>query len=286
MSTMRRALVLAGGGYVASSWELGLVTGMADMGFDVRNADLFVGTSAGARVALDLASGKALDGFYQGRAGTDKPPLEPPPKVDWVKLRADLEEAKQAGGGPTEILRRYGAIALANAVGKGADRRQAVSTQIPLQTWPEQKVRIVALDAETGERRVFDRNSGIDLVDAVIATTAAFGSPLASFEGRYYFDGGYYSSDNADLAKGYERVLVLALRPPPQAMRLISLDTAVEALRAAGSQVEVIHPDEDTLAALATTGGIMNPASGKPAAIAGRLQGQRTVNERLTSFWR
>jgi NTE family protein len=261
MSTMRRALVLAGGGYVASSWEIGLATGMADMGLDIRNADVFVGTSAGARVALDLASGKALEGFYQGRAGTDSPPLEPPPKVDWVKLRADLEDAKKAGGSPTEILRRYGAIALAYAVGKGADRRPAVSTQIPMLSWPEQKVLIVTLDSETGERRVFDRNSGIDLVDAVIATTAAFGSPLTSFEGRYYFDGGYYSSDNADLAIGYERVLVLALRSPPQAMRLISIEAAVEALRAAGSQVEVIHPDEEALAALAETGGIMNPAS-------------------------
>ena len=29
---MRRALVLAGGGYVASSWEIGLVAGIADAG--------------------------------------------------------------------------------------------------------------------------------------------------------------------------------------------------------------------------------------------------------------
>ncbi|HKP97927.1 MAG TPA: patatin-like phospholipase family protein [Fibrobacteria bacterium] len=286
MNTMRRALVLAGGGYVASSWEIGLVTGMADAGLDVRDADLFVGTSAGARVALDLASGKALEEFYQMRAGPDLPPLEPPRMVDWARLRAGLDDAKKAGGSPTEILRRVGALALAAAVGKGSDRREIVATQLPLQAWPQQRVLIVTLNAETGERHAFDKDSGIDLVDAVIATTAFFGSPPTLFNGQYYIDGGFYSSDNADLATGYERVLILALRPPPQAMRLVSLDIGVEALRAAGAQVEVIHPDEETLAALVSTGGIMNPASGRPAATAGRLQGQRSVSERIASFWR
>lgn len=69
-------------------------------------------------------------------------------------------------------------------------------------------------------------------------------------------------------------------------MRLVPLDPAVEALRASGAQVEVIHPDEDTLAALVSTGGVMNPASGRPAVIAGRLEGQRSANELITLFWR
>jgi hypothetical protein len=68
-------------------------------------------------------------------------------------------------------------------------------------------------------------------------------------------------------------------------MRLIPIEAGVEALRAAGAQVEVIHPDEDTLAALVATGGQTNPASGRPAAIAGRLQGQRVASERIATFW-
>jgi len=283
---MRRALVLAGGGYVASSWEIGLITGMADVGLDVRNADLFVGTSAGARVVLDLTSGMALDEIYQRRAGSDVPALESPAMIDWARLRAGVDDAKQTGGSPAEILRRYGALALTAAVGKGSDRRKVVATQLPLLAWPKQRVLITAVNAETGERCAFDRDSGIDLVDAVMATTASFGSPPMLFDGHHYIDGGYYSGDNADLAIGFECVLILSLRPPPNAMRLVPLDPAVEALRAAGAQVEVIHPDEDTLAALVSTGGLMNPASGRPAAIAGRLQGQRSANERIASFWR
>ena len=283
---MHRALVLAGGGYVASSWEIGLITGMADVGLDVRNADLFVGTSAGARVVLDLTSGMALDEIYQRRAGSDVPALESPAMIDWARLRAGVDDAKQTGGSPAEILRRYGALALTAAVGKGSDRRKVVATQLPLLAWPKQRVLITAVNAETGERCAFDRDSGIDLVDAVMATTASFGSPPMLFDGHHYIDGGYYSGDNADLAIGFECVLILSLRPPPNAMRLVPLDPAVEALRAAGAQVEVIHPDEDTLAALVSTGGLMNPASGRPAAIAGRLQGQRSANERIASFWR
>ena len=106
------------------------------------------------------------------------------------------------------------------------------------------------------------------------------------FDGHHYIDGGYYSSDNADLAIGYEKVLILALRSPPQAMRLMPIEAGVEALRAAGSQVEVIHPDEQTLAALVATGGQMHPTSGRPAAIAGRQQGQRAASEHIASFWR
>jgi len=286
---MRRALVLAGGGYVASSWEIGLVTGMADAGLDVRNADLFVGTSAGARVALDLASDMALEAIYQRRAApatSAGPSAQSPSGIDWARIRAGADEARQEGGTPAEILRRYGALARSAAPNDGADRRDIVAAQLPMQAWPDRRVIIAAVNAETGERRAFDRESGIDLVDAVIATTASFGSPPVLFEGQHYFDGGYYSGDNADLAIGFECVLILSLVPPPQAMRLVPLEQAVESLRAAGAQVETIHPDAETLAALVATGGQMNPASGRPAAIAGRVQGQRAVNDRLVSFWR
>lgn len=52
-----------------------------------------------------------------------------------------------------------------------------------METWPEQKVLIVAVNADTGERRAFDRNRGIELVDAVIASTAW---PPTLFQGQHY----------------------------------------------------------------------------------------------------
>src|SRR5581483_4633139 len=109
----------------------------------------------------------------------------------------------------------------------GPDRRAFVAKQLPTEQWPERPVRIIALNAKTGLRRVFDRNSGIALVDAVMATTASFGAAPVWFEGQPYIDGGYHSSDNADLAADCGRVLVLALKAPPWAMRLVSVEDGV-----------------------------------------------------------
>ena len=69
-------------------------------------------------------------------------------------------------------------------------------------------------------------------------------------------------------------------------MSVVSLDETVKTLQDNGALVEVIQPDETTLAALAAAGGVLNPAISAPAARAGRLQGGRVVSERLSSFWR
>jgi NTE family protein len=261
---------------------------MADAGLDVRNADLFVGTSSGSRVALHLASGNAHEDVFQGRLQPGPPSSERPPVVDWVGLRDGVARAMQAGGSPSEILRKIGSLAVAAASGRsGSSRREIIAAQLPMETWPEKRLLIAAVNAETGERRAFDSDSGIDLVEAVIATTASLGWPPILFQGGHYIDGGYYSTNNADLAAGFDRVMILALKRPPEvpSQSLFSLDASVKILRDNGALVEVIQPDENTLAALAAAGGVMNPGISAPAARAGRAQGRSIVNERVLSFW-
>jgi hypothetical protein len=86
---------------------------------------------------------------------------------------------------------------------------------------------------------------------------------------------------------GLDRVMILALKRPLGVLfpSLVSLDEAVTTLRENGALVEVVHPDEHTLAAFAAAGGVMNPSISAPAAYAGRVQGRSMVNERLSSFW-
>jgi NTE family protein len=285
---MRRALILTGGGLAASAWETGLIAGMADASLDVRSADLFVGTSSGSRVALHLASGVAHEEEFQRRLKPGPPSSERPAQVDWTEILDGVARAKEAGGSRTEIMRRIGSLAVAAASGRnGSSRREVVAAQLPMVTWPEKRVLIVAVNAETGERRAFDSDSGIDLVDAVIASTAFFGWPTTLFQGEHYIDGGFYSSDNADLATGFDRVMVFALKTPPNVpyKKLVSLDEGVKTLEDNGALVEVIHPDENTSAALAAAGGVMNPGVSAAAARAGRVQGRELVNERILSFW-
>ena len=150
---------------------------------------------------------------------------------------------------------------------------------------------VVALDAQTGELATLDRESGVDLVDAVTAGTALPGSsPTVSLNGTHYINGGVRSPDNADLASGYAHVVVLSpfggrtgtlpegqfegLRRPPEWG--MNLESQVDALRQAGSRVEVITPDADSQAAMGTNQ--MDPATRIPAARAGFAQGKREAN--------
>src|SRR5919199_1718799 len=55
-----RALVLGGGGITGIAWELGLLAGLRRLGTDLGDADLIVGTSAGAYVGAVLARLGAL----------------------------------------------------------------------------------------------------------------------------------------------------------------------------------------------------------------------------------
>src|SRR3954453_6188136 len=52
-----RALVLSGGGPVPVAWHGGLLAGLARAGTDLADADFILGTSAGAIVGSQLASG-------------------------------------------------------------------------------------------------------------------------------------------------------------------------------------------------------------------------------------
>jgi len=94
-----------------------------------------------------------------------------------------------------------------------------------------------------------------------------------SIGGRRYVDGGVRSSDNADLAAGSARIVVLSplglnsLFPQP-----VPLPDVVARLRADGSQVTVIAPDQASVAALGINP--LDPATRIPAARAGRAQGR------------
>ena len=94
---------------------------------------------------------------------------------------------------------------------------------------------------------MFDRDSGVDLADAVAASTSGPGAPAHLIGDRHYLDGGYRRNENADLAAGYRRVLVLS---PFSGRTRVPLEwgshlaAQVDELRAGGSKVETVFPDE------------------------------------------
>ena len=270
-------MVLAGGSFSASAWETGLVAGLASAGIDLRNSDLFIGTSAGARVALNLAAGLDLERLFAQQFEPVHLGHSAGPTLDWPTIRRECAEAKAASGGTEVILKRIGAIALRHGSLEPSDvqaRRETMRLQLASQTWPEKPVLIVTLNAETGARRALDRASGVSVIDAMIATTASFGAPPVPIDGQFHIDGGYHSSNNADLASGFDEVIVLSLRAPPGALALFPVDETVAAMKDSGVRVVLIQPDEASQQAV-MSGGPGDPAVRGPIAKAAYQQGKQ-----------
>ena len=291
-----RALVLGGGGSTGNAWLIGVIAGLFDAGLDVTTADLTIGTSAGSTAAAQIAGATptellaavlaAAPQQRTGPVGSDRGRVPIRPVADHMerisKIIASAEDA-------ADMRRRMGAAALdLDAASDGSWQTQwraTVAARLPSQLWPERTVLITAVDAHTGEPVVFDRHSGVDLVDAVAASCAS-GLPYRIGDSRY-IDGGYRSNaENADLAAGYARVLVLSpfggrsLTPVDWGMHLA---TQIDELRARGSRVETIFPDSNSEHMFGANA--MDLSLRPPAARAGYDQG-RALAEQLTEFWR
>ena len=198
-----RALVLGGGGVAGIAWMTGVLTGLAEAGQDVTGADVIVGTSAGAAVAAQVGSGLSPGALFARQVDPALQAREIPAELDMEKVAAEFAELLADATSTADAQRRVGAYALAARTVPEAGRRAAVGSRLPSPDWPARRILLVAVDAETGEMRVFDRQSGVDLVDAVAASCAVPGIwPPVSIGSRRYVDGGIRSSDNADLATG------------------------------------------------------------------------------------
>lgn len=268
-----RTMVLGGGGVAGIAWMTGLLLGLAEAGADLRGADRMIGTSAGATVAAQLGSGVALPMLYarQVDPSLQPPELMPAPGLfDRFLLRITaLIEAGDAAA----LLREMGRLALEAETVDEPARRRVIEARLPSPDWPAQAITIVAVDAQSGETRLFDRDGDVGLVDAVAASCAVPGVwPPVSIDGRRLVDGGIRSTDNLDLAAGAERVVVIAPRgtrlPFVAGRRLID---QVERLQADGTRVMVIEPDKGARTAIGSNP--LDPSTRAACAEAGRLQG-------------
>ena len=299
MAVSERALVLGGGGSAGNAWEIGIIAGLFDAGLDVTEADLIIGTSAGSTAAAQVTSGtqptellaNILAAPPQPRSGTvgaDRGRVPNVPVANHMEMTSAIIGAAEDAA---DMRRRMGAAALEMDAASGSSGqtqwRATVAARLPSQQWPQRPVLIVAVNARTGEPVVFDRHSGVDLVDAVAASCAnGFGVPPHSIGDNRYIDGGYRRNENADLAAGYGRVLVLSPFAGRSRAPLdwgIHLAAQVEELRARGSRVETIFPDGNSRMAFGVN--VMDPSTRPPAARAGYNQG-RALTEQLTEFWR
>ncbi len=273
-----RALVLGGGGLAGTAWATGVVAGLAEEGTDVRDAGFVLGTSAGAVAGAQITSGTDLPALLRAQADPDLQPREPRPREGALaEILAYGEELNAELADPLQRLRRMGELALTADTVAEDERRRVIAARLPSHAWPAGPLSLVAVNAATGETKLFDRSSGADLVDAVAASCAIPGVwPAATVDGAGYFDGAVRSMANLDLAVGHRRILVLAPLPDP----VLDADTAAGTAR--GDRIEVVTPDEDALAAFGPDP--LDPAARGPAARAGLVQG-RAAAPAVAALW-
>ncbi|MGO4459558.1 patatin-like phospholipase family protein [Streptomyces sp. M-16] len=277
-ATFDRALVLGPGGLVGTAWMAGLAAGLGREGVDLGDADLTVGTSAGAIVAAMLTTRQDLERL--GVPAHRPVPAAPRREADPAVMASVFAVLGDAGLEPGEARRRVGRIALDHA---GPDAEEALlagrGALIGTNDWPDRHFLVTAVDAVSGEPVVWDRTSGVPLVHAVAASSAFPGAePPVGIHGRRYMDGALRAGTNADLAAGARALVVvepLAHLFPGEPLERQSADGA-------GRTVVTVAPDPDAVRAFGSD--LHDRANWEPAYRAGLGQAAATA-ERLRGVW-
>lgn len=274
---LERAFVLAGGGATGIAWEAGIIIGLRDRGVDVRDADTMIGTSAGSVVAAHLRvgtdEGNAFARIQQGADLATFGRLGPSDAARYVRAQVHLDAR--------EGRALVGRAALNARTTSEEEWLEAIGLGLVGKAWPEGRLLITAVDAETGTAVVFDRTSGVPLERAVAASCAVPGVfPAVEIAGRRYVDGGLRSIANIDLAAGHHRVISLA--PYPVGTHLRDLPPVqLRSLRPRARTLLVV-PDAKDLWAMGTNP--LDMTRGAGTFETARAHGQR-IAERASEVW-
>lgn len=272
----RIGLVLGAGGVVGHAFHAGALAALEDeTGWDPRNADVIVGTSAGSVVAALLRAGFSTRDLYHEARG-ERPAWRArrrlqrsdrhastlpatPPLADLFNLVSSPRLVARAIAAPWKV--RPGAAAAALLPVGSVPTEPLAARLRPLigTRWSDLDLRICAVDLDRGRRTVFSRDSQprADVVTAVTASCAipGFFAPVA-VDGTRYVDGGVHSPTNADLVADHHLDLVIVSSPMSHTGRWpgVGLDTLGRGiaraalrseerrLRADGTSVIVMHP--------------------------------------------
>jgi NTE family protein len=285
-----RALVLGGGGVVGIAWEVGVIAGLAERGVRLAAAEQVIGTSAGSLVGAWLAGGRDFAALAAAQAappgeGGGERGARPDPATLANVFRTWMGFPKV---GP-EQARELGALALAAPTAPEKSWIGWVARELAASDWPA-RLSVTAVDAESGELRVFDAKSGVALELAVAASCCVPGIfPPVSIEDRRYVDGGVLSGTHADLAlaSGARQVVVLVpfVRGNVGLARLMfeRLEVEMAVLRGAGAEVALLTPSREDARALGVD--FMDPKKRADAVRLGIATGRREAARADLAAW-
>ncbi len=286
-------LVLGAGGLVGHAYHAGTLRALARHGWDARDADVIVGTSAGSGVGALLRAGLPPADFAarvlgQPLSGEGARVVAAQPRP-MTSLPFDLASA--AGlprpASPELLLRsamrpwraRPGHL-MAGGLPAGAQSTAVIGDRIRAVyagrgRWPDRDLWLCALRLRDGERAVFGRDPSPqpDVATAVEASSAIPGvfAPV-EIDGERYVDGGAHSPTNADLLVGRKLGTIVVVSPMSiragAAVRPAStgrwwwhrlLVRELAAARRTGVRVVVVEPGPADLDVMGLTTSAMDP---------------------------
>lgn len=292
---VRRGLVLGAGGVLGLTWMIAALSALeAEEGFDARDVEVCIGTSAGSVLAALLGCGVGVDVALRHQQGI---PAPADPDISWDYDRDSggaVPPRPGFGIGSPRLLleaarhpRRVPPMAAFSAAlprGRGTllplhRMVELVSEPLPGGGWPAApSTWIVGMDYAAGTRTVFGRGGAppATLADAVTASCAIPGwyMPVV-IDGRPYVDGGTLSPTSLDLLVGagldevyvlapmasfaYDRPRAAMARAERRWRRLVTRRVLAdaEALRASGTAVTLLGPGPEDLQAIGAN--LMDP---------------------------
>ncbi|MZR62394.1 patatin-like phospholipase family protein [Alcanivorax sp. DP30] len=286
-STPRRALVLGCGGVAGGAWSIAALHHLEQqLGWDCRDADVLIGTSAGAVLAALLGSGISVAQLLACQQGTsdicdwnhDTDTGGALPPLPGARFTGKQLALKGLRGEVSALTAICGALPAGQFDMRAF--RKLVSDAAKGQDWVSHPATwIMAVDTDTGKRIAFGKGGAPDarITDAVCASYGVpFWCPPVHIGTRTYIDGGVASPVSADMLvdSAVEEVIVLApmaSRQPDKPWHPFErierrvrrymtsvVDREVSALEKAGKKVIRIEPAADDLKAFGYN--MMDPA--------------------------
>ncbi len=275
MSTL--ALVLGGGGVAGIAWETGILRGISDESPGAARAlldsDVLLGTSAGSAVVAQIGTEQSLSRLFARQLSEGSAEIDPGVEIDGI-LELFLAALSDRDATLSQRRQRIGAVALAAETVAAPVRREVIAQRLPSHVWPQRALRITAIDIDTGELVVLDRDSGVDLVDAVAASCAVPGAwPPVTIADRRYMDGGIGSTINLHLVEDCSTAVVL-VPAGPDAPSAFGAGAATE-IDGFGGTAFGVFADDESLDAFGPNP--LDPRCRPASARAGRAQGRRVA---------
>ena len=245
------ALALSGGGHYGIAFHIGYLKGLFDKGIDLRTVDYIIGTSAGSQVSTTISSMIDWDTIWQEQIIEKVNETTPISDKEMGELFQAFDQLAKESKSTKAWVDGMGEISKNTQPNVSLDaRRDMIRNRlgsVPLE-WND-KLNIVATELETSERKVFNAQSGVALIDALAASSALQGiwQPIP-ISGYHYYDGGSYSMENPDVVDDAVKVIVLTTNLPIETP--YALDQLVEQMKADGKDVYVVKPSDEVVSIL------------------------------------